>query len=329
MKKILVLCLSLFLLLASAAVPAFSWGSATHAYIAGKIGKIFPLMNANEVYGIMGPDLFNYSFDPVINSMNPILRAYTHGDNGPMGDGFLQVWYKASWWGYQKSAAFGYVAHNDVWGADFTAHHEARLGALQGYIIKKAERLNEILDAELTGIGLPDVTTPDLDFHALRIEVCHNLVETAGDILIKRSDFLIGQKILTASILRTPDFPKLLVQAMLPAVPVGDKEMYKTAIIENEKSFRQMMVSYGGILTLPEEQIIQAFTDQMTALGIQYLYAMTGGYVNLIGQENVVRPIAEKGIVESLKICQNDYLPEINYTINFVKKQLNIHGVKY
>ena len=326
MKKGIVLSLSFVLLLAWAAVPAFSWGSATHAYIAGRIGMIFPMMNANELYGLMAPDLFNYSFDPVINSMNPILRAYTHGDDTPIGDGFLQVWYLASWWGYQKNVAFGYVAHNDKWGADFTAHHEAYPGASLGYVINKAIQLNSILDSELTSLGLIDA---DSTLHALRIEVCHNLVETAGDILIKRYDPLIGQKIVRASILRTPDLPDLLKKAILPVVPAADQAQYATAIVENEKSFRQMMVSYGAILMFPEDQVISAFTDQMTSLGIQYLLAMTGGAINLTGQESIVRPIVLKAITKSMTLCQKDYQPEINYTIRHVREQMLAHGIKY
>ena len=326
MKKGVVLSLLLSLLLVGGATRALAWGSATHAFIAGKIGMIFPMMNANERYGLMAPDLFNYSFDPVINSMNPILRAYTHGDDGPMGDGFLQVWSLASWWGYQKNVAFGYIAHNDKWGADFTAHHQAYANAPLGYVIDKALQLSVILDSELTSLGLSDA---DPTLHYLRIEVCHNLVETAGDILIKRYDPLIGQKIVSAAILRTPDFPGLLKKAILPAVPAADQAQYEAAIVENEKSFRQMMVSYGAILMLPECQVISAFTDQMTTLGIQYLYAMTGGVLNLTGQESAVRPVVLKAITESMKLCAGDYISEINYTTRFVKGQLLAHGIRY
>jgi hypothetical protein len=297
----------------------FSWGSATHAYIADRIGAFFPLMNSNELYGIMGPDLFNYSFDPTINYMNPILAAYTHGLPGQ--EGFMDVWKNASWWGYQKNVAYGYVAHNDLWGADFTAHHQERSYLPKGYIIRKAEDLNVLLDTDFLSLGMPDYGNS----HDLRIELCHNLVETAGDILIKKADALIGEKILTASLLRTSDFPGLLQKAILPAVPDPFKELYKTAIIENEKAFRQMMVSYGGILILAQDQIISAFSDQMTTLGVQYVKVFAGIDLNPV----LVRPIVEKAIRKSMDLCKNDYLPEIQYTINFVKNQLWSHGVRY
>ena len=42
---------------------AHGWGSAAHCYLAGEIGKKLPLMDANECYGIVGADIFNYSFE--------------------------------------------------------------------------------------------------------------------------------------------------------------------------------------------------------------------------------------------------------------------------
>jgi hypothetical protein len=113
MKKALALgILSLAFLLFSSSM-AFSWGSATHAYIASRIGKILPLMNANEMYGCMAPDIFNYVFTFNPDQMEAI-RYYTHGTPGH--EGFMNAWRKASWWSYQKSLAYGFVAHNDVWG---------------------------------------------------------------------------------------------------------------------------------------------------------------------------------------------------------------------
>jgi hypothetical protein len=63
----------------------------------------------------------------------------------------------------------------------------------------------------------------------------------------------------------------------------------------------------------------------MTTLGIQYVKA----FVDMDLDPVYVRPIVEKAIRKSMDLCKNDYLPEIQYTINFVRNGLWAHGVKY
>ncbi|MCL4477241.1 MAG: hypothetical protein M1508_13645 [Nitrospirae bacterium] len=55
---------------------------------------------------------------------------------------FLKVW-DASRNEVERSLAYGFVSHNDMWGADFTAHHSGRTyGQTEGYVIAKAEILD-------------------------------------------------------------------------------------------------------------------------------------------------------------------------------------------
>jgi len=58
------------------ASTAYSWNYATHAFIAGKIGKNLPVHNFNEMYGLMAPDILNFEFSLMNDS---VLRGYTHG----------------------------------------------------------------------------------------------------------------------------------------------------------------------------------------------------------------------------------------------------------
>lgn len=311
MKRLVVLCLSLFLLFAGASVPAFSWGSATHAFIAGKIGKVFPLMNANERYGIMGADLFNYVLETY---GDPTIKAYTHGLIQTGDDSFLKVWQGARWWGFEKSLAFGYVAHNELWGSDFTAHIKARTTGLdEGYIITKAKALMPYLQA-----ALPPELAPYVGPDVL-LELCHNLVESAGDIVLTRADRLIGEKIVSCSILRSHDFPGLVARAMGPS--------WTDQVFAAEKEFRKTMILYGAALMQGEEAAIKALSEQMAVIGIEFIKMATGGLVVLPLDQ--AKQLAEFGIRTAIPLIQSDYITEVNATVKFVKSNLAVHGIRY
>ena len=317
MKKRLILCMAVLMTLAFGYSDAYSWGSATHAFGADRSGRRMFGMNLNEVYGIMAADIFNYSFELGANpELYRYLRAHTHGLPGE--ESFLRVWDEARVWGYERNAAFGYVFHNDVWGMDHTAHWQAQSisapsdfpeGLPPGYVIIKAWQLNQILSGipEYAELGLPE---------ELAIEVCHNLVETAGDILIAREERALGKKILAASLTRTPAFPDLLVRAM--------GEEHRDLIVTTEREFRRIAALLGGALMLSEEEAIMALSDQMAELGAEYLrvYGITL-------DPTVLRPLAEVGIRQAMAICEDDYLEEINATIRFVEENLATRGISY
>jgi len=320
MKKFFTLVLLGLVFLLYSTSMAFSWGSATHAYIADHIGKFLPLMNANEMYGIMAPDIFNYVFTLDPGQMAAIQR-YTHGSPG--AEDFMEVWRKASWWGYQKSLAYGYVAHNDVWGIDSTAHHSGvKVGQGVGYVILKAQKLleqnivipgltaeaGEPLDQVFSRVGL--VVPAD------QLELAHNLFETAGDIYIAQQDKLIGEKIICAALARSNDFPALLTKAM----DIVGKDMIYAA----EKEFRKSMVLYGGALIQDQETAIKNMSDQMAQLGILYLEAKGVTGITL----DLAKILAEKAIRAALPLC-GDYMTEVNATVGFVKSNLVAHSVWY
>jgi hypothetical protein len=320
MKKLFTLVLLGLVFLLFSTSMAFSWGSATHAYIAGHIGKFLPLMNANEMYGIMAPDIFNYVFTLDPGQMAAI-QYYTHGRPGE--EGFMEVWRKASWWGYQKSLAYGYVAHNDVWGIDSTAHHSGvKIGQGVGYVILKAYKLLE------QNIVIPNLTPPEglqlwMIFQGIgltsgtdQLELAHNLFETAGDIYLAQQDRLIGEKIIGAALARSNDFPALLTKAM----GISWKDMIYAA----EKEFRRSMVLYGGALIQDQDTAIKNMADQMAQLGMLYLQAKGVQGITL----DLAKILAEKVLRAALPLC-GDYMKEVNATIGFVKSNLMAHSVWY
>ncbi len=325
MKKTLISVCSIFIVLALISSAVYPWGAATHAYIADHLGKKWGLRNINEIYGAMAPDIFNYAFT-LPEELLIHLRKFTHGIP-PEEDSFRDVWYNARWWGLQKAVAYGYVCHNDVWGADFTAHWKGvpiPTGEyLEGYIIAKARALNSII---LATIGEPadDDLIGQIYVYVLdpqtREDICHNIVESAGDILIKREDNRIGQKIIFSALLRSWGFPNLLVRT------IG--ENYRALIIPAEKEFRKMMVLYGAALQQEEEDAIDSLSEQMAELSMAYLESKGYPLPDYVTVEAVKSFIKEATHV-ALSYLLFDYMDEIDATVNFVKLNMWSNRIFY
>jgi len=305
-NKILVTSAAIVLALFFSSSNAFSWGSATHAFIDDYLGKKRGLKNVNEIYGGMAPDVFNYMFD------NPFYMGYlsnqTHNE-------FMKVWEKARW-RREKALAYGFVSHNDKWGADYTAH------SAEGYIIAKAEVLKGILEGvpEYRDLGLED---------PVALEVSHNLVEAGIDLLIKRIDHMIGQKIISSALLRSPEFPFLLVKAYAKDFSQYAGISYLKAvniIISTEREFRKTTILYGQALTQQDEiMAIQLISEQMAELSESFFAA----YGITLPPGTVLTPLVSFAIVKSMEICAEDFRQEILETINFVNQQLNSNEISY
>ncbi len=314
MKKRHMMLWTIFLALVLLPSIAFPWGSATHAYIDDKLGEKWGFKNMNEIYGGMAPDIFNYMFD------NPAYMSYlsnqTHNDKEVM-----KVW-EAARFGGGKALAYGFVSHNDVWGADSTAHHSGiTYGQNKGYIIAKAERLKDILELvpEYQALKLPD---------SVALEVSHNLVESGVDILMKRIDPMIGQKMISSVLLRSPEFPLLLVKAYAKDFSKYAKITYLDAvkiIISAEREFRKTTILYGQAFTQDEATAIKLISEQMAELSEAFLAA----YGVTLPPGTDLTPLIKFAIKQSMKICAKDFDEEIAATINFVDQQLFLHGISY
>lgn len=294
---------------------AFPWGFATHAYINDHLGKEGDLINANEIYGGMAPDVFNYLFD-YPEYMN-YLTFETHTN-------FIKVWHSARW-GLQKPLAYGFVSHSV---ADFTAHEDG------GYAMVKAEELlNMKLPRELSKpIHRLKQLVPD---ERILIEMFHIIVENAVDILIKSNDDpLVGEKVSSAALLRSPELPLLLVRAYaqdFAANPDFDISPLEAAafIISAEKEFRKSIILYGQILTLDEPTAIRLISEQTADAGMAYL----GLYGIDIGglfqdEEDLIQLIVALTDLAILT-CVDDYKGEIDHTLNFVDQWLEANDVSY
>jgi hypothetical protein len=288
--------------------PAYPWGAAIHAYIGERLDDR-GILKANVVYGGMAADTFNFMFDTP--EQMQYLYAVTHGFP-PFGlDTVLPVLRLAKT-EREKAVAFGFVTHNNVNGADATAHG-VPYNSPDGYVIKKALELNDILKPllEQNGISLPD---------PVLLEVSHTLVEYAADLLIRKYDRSIGASIISSAITRDEGFPALLAEAYAQgfADTFGlSKESAIFTIISEEAKFRRMMIYYGTILQFGDHKA----QDEVA----KFLTEMTPAFLKPYGIEipyEALLPITQFGIAQALELCKDDLLPAVQATIELIKINL-------
>lgn len=316
-KKSWTILTALVLILGLGASQAWAWGSATHIYIDDRLNRQgLGQKNLGEMYGGIAPDLYNYLFVPY----QPYLYGQTHND-------FLKVWEAAGPGrsSVKRALAYGFVSHNDLWGADVTAHHNGRtFGQGEGYVIAKAQAMKPILSATLTAVGilLPDKVALDLS---------HNIVEYGVDMLVKKLDGQVGAKMADAALKRNPTFPALLVQAYGDDVAAAlgiSSEKAAQLILATEQSFRKIKVYEGQALMQDDAAAIALLAEEYADFAQGYL-AMFG--VTLppgVGREQIVA-LAENFIGMAMAMCQRDFAQELMATIAFVNEQLDTHGIAY
>jgi hypothetical protein len=312
-KKMRCLAIGLvFLAVGFFSSEAFAWGFATHAYINDHLGKTKKNQNADEIYGGVAPDTFNYLFTHP--DYLGFLSDQTHAE-------FTKLWNVSSQ-GLGKSLAYGFSSHNDVWGADSTAHHSGLTsGQGVGYVIAKANLLAEILKQvpEYAALGLPDEVT---------LEISHELVEDGIDLLIKGIDPSIGKKLSSSALSRTSNFPVLLARAYAKDFSQFAGIRHQDAakfIIAAEKEFRQRIVFYGQALTQDESTAIRLISEGTAEVAAIFLEAYG---ITPPPTEEIV-PLIEFGIEQSIILCADDFAREITATIDFVNQNLETHGISY
>jgi len=280
---------------------AFPWGSATHAYIIDQLmRKAGP---PRLMYGAMAPDVFNYFFqDPTLRNQ---LYAMTHFD-------FMKLW-NASKGPSDRPSAYGFVSHNNEWGADSTAHLKSlTFRDDEGFVITKAK----ILWAGIkSGFPFGD---------ELGVSICHDVIEAAIDLLIKKLDPNIGNRLVDSARSADKKILELLNKAYLSDVTllVGPEALAKYLIAQNESGFRYAVLQLGNALKQKSPNDLNAIAAIFAALG-QQAYQID------------VPPAVVAAVLEAaMWVCTDplfgpDCFTEIFATIDFVKLNLNAKGISY
>jgi hypothetical protein len=307
----------------SFSATALAWEKGTHAYIADLLRKKAGAQNLEEVYGAMAPDAFNYLFAAPGAAYRDWLYQQTHFE-------FMKV-QNAAKTGSEKSAAAGFLSHNNVWGADTTAHTSSLTFVQgEGYIITKAKMLNSILMQDPGYAALFGADDPMVQ--AAAIEICHNLVEAAGDVIMKHYDPDLGRKLMDIVGRPRPNVQALMIKAYANDLslfsattpfPLSAKEA-SGFIAQVETEFRQGAVGYGYLLLGDDATLIANIVDQFRSLAGAFLAA----YGLPVPPDEMLNALINGGLGAAMQICAGDYMTEVNATVDFGAAQLKIHKIK-
>ena len=311
------LFLNLIIAVVVFAVPglAFGWGAATHAYIANELGHEPGVMNLQEMYGAVVPDIFNLMYG---YEHQGFLWNKTHYE-------FMKVVDEGK---LDESRAFGYgfASHNEEWGADHTAHiNSVGIKSGEGYVVTKKKilapqlRLGMTLFLNSKGIAY----TPEL-LEELSLAIADSAVESAVDLLVSQNeDAQIGTRMLAAAKLRSPFVPMLLSKAYAKDLAGEAGIIAEEAIlliVETETQFKEYMELYGGILT--QQNAVDLMAEQGAQIAEQMLEERYGIIVEVPAE------LMKTGLLSAVDVVKNDYSEELAATLDYVAGRLESHGVE-
>lgn len=312
-KKIGIVLVGLMVLGTWFAPSGFSWEKGTHAFIADMLSKGGLLKGAEAMYASMAPDAFNYMFTNPGLTYREFLYGKTHFEAEKVP--------AAVRYGYERTAAFGFLSHNNAWGADRTAHTASlTLDPTEGYVITKARMLHGFLMndpgyAALLG-GVPEVA----------LEICHSIIEAAGDIILKHYDPTVGGKLTEMAVKPRTNVQNLMVRAYAEDLagfsqttlfPLTSSQA-KQLIIEAETEFRTAAIGYGFLLSGDDETLTANIIEQFKGLAGAFLAA----YGLPVPDDATLTVLIQAGLGVSLQLCQGDYMAEVLATVDYVWDQL-------
>lgn len=313
--KTIATILCTILLAATLAPDAHAWGAITHAYLVSELGHRGGMPNAQEIYGSTLPDMFNLMYgSPYMD----YLWTETHY-------GFMKIANRCA--GRNLEAfAFGFASHNDAWGADLTAHHDARTMPGEGYVIRKVNELVPVLKPQLidilTAAGVPDAETI-ADEAAPGL--AENFVETAVDLLVKENeDPLVGYRLAIAAQLRDYRVPYRIFGAYARDfadefdIPLLEAT---TILLRAEKDYRDLMRTYGIIFTMEMSESISFLVQWGAGLAAEFLKAETG--VDIDVSPSILEDFLYD---EVLPRVETDYGAEIAATFDYLAGEMGAHG---
>lgn len=314
MRKGFCLFLSVGFAAAVLSSPAAAWERGTHAFIADQLKKEGGAYNIDEMYGAMAPDAFNYMFVAPGAVFRDYLYDQTHHH-------FLKV-RDAVRWGYEKSSAYGFLSHNNIWGADSTAHLASKtLLPGEGYIITKAKLLNGWLMTNIPAYAGLLGSYPEI-----ALEICHNIVEAAGDIVLVRHDASVGAKLMEIAMRPNPHMQNLMVRAHaqgLMQFSLGTSCPLSHAQAEQfirgeETNFRLSCISYGFLLQQDESVILANVIDQFKQLAQIYLT----NFGIPVPDDTTLTALLQISFQVAIQLIEGDYMNEILATIAMVKRNM-------
>lgn len=318
MRKRISLVLAVALVLTAMAGSSLAWERGTHAYIADILKKAGGPYNIDEIYGAMAPDVFNYMF----TIPNVLFRDYLYDQTH---HNFMLV-KDAVQWGYEKASAYGFLSHNNLWGADSTAHIASRtLLPGEGYVITKAQELNSWLMTYVPPYALLLGPYPDV-----ALEICHIIIEAAGDIVLVRFDPSVGANLVEIASRSKPHMQNLMARAYAMELSHVSASLgyhltppqAEMLIRNEEQNFRDSCIAYGTLLQQDESTILGGVIQQFKLLAQVYLVA--NGIP--VPSDPELQALLEVSFSAAFPLIEGDYMDEIFATIAMVKRNMVKEG---
>ena len=305
-----ILCVAMF------SSTAHSWGWATHAYIDDALNKADDERNMNEIYGGIAPDMFNYYFAETDEVRDEIFNQF-HYD-------FMNIWNRKKT-GQEKALAYGFVSHNELWGADMTAHKsgitfgESEDGEPEGYVVTWAKILAQNAPLEVYLPGIPE---------DLAMQLYHTFVEYGLDILTVRLDPAIGTKILSATVNRDEKFLAFMADTFAESLAASDayegsEDEARQLFYNAETLHKYILTVFGNALAQPEEE------DRIASIS-WFLAAFASDFLpgELPPPEVLVNLV--KGylgfVIANCEGSIGDYFDELFATITYLDEELDARG---
>jgi hypothetical protein len=261
MKKARLVSCLLVLGVTIIATSAFAFNPAAHIYIAERVFSSCA-DKINLRYGSIAPDLSQYA----------TAGKWTTGFDDTHYD-YIDL-RPYAWGTAQKCFALGWWSHSEAYGADKYVHGIGR------YVDIKARELAHYFNQD---------NNPEF------IEFMHFAVETAIDVLLKKDDHNLANKLVEANLLRSPMDRELLTRVLVYRYHRTDWATLASA----ELAFRGLVGQYATALALPNPLDKLA----LAALGVQLAQQLYG----IDATEAEVLAVLEAAI----KDCSLDYMAPI------------------
>jgi hypothetical protein len=313
MKRLAVRTSALFLVVLIGACAAFAWAPGTHTFIASQLRPRTPGYTYQQMYGAVVADVDEFF------TASPDYATYFYATHYSP----TNVWNAAKGMPVQDRAlAFGFVSHNEAWGADHNAHIGSFLyGPNRGYVITKARALCGMLRTQLHAAGMDAYLPIITDMN------CHFIVEYGMDILMTYRDPNLGMKVYTAAASRDAGIGLLLMWAFpitLAGQPtVGEQFAYAESM---PNGWNDIMKQYGMVLSAPVGQRVPVMSQFLTALATQMGILPPASSPE---EAAAMQKLIELALVDSMVICAPDLQIEVNATIIRVNAAMKAHGVNY
>lgn len=280
-----------------AATAAHGWGPATHVMVANQL-KSTGQYKAEVMYGAVAPDLYLLLTPNPMDPWDPAFRA-THY---PMG---IYAPWAAAQTPEERALAWGYLTHNEGWGADHTAHITSNVfpGTGQGYVILKAAQLRALMLQQLEQMGMGS-------YAGLITEAnTHFIVEYGIDLVAKGMEPELGEKLVEAAGHRSAAMGPLLARAY----GQGDPQV-EQAFQQAEAFWDPLMIRYGSILKLPMKKAVPQVAEFLVDLGVGLGVLQDPG-----ADRPLLVQLIQLGLKDSMALCAEDFPQEIGATVESIR----------